>query len=56
MEIKTTKERNIFEIGFEEGYKIAKRLYKPISIKTVTQSDLDAHNHLKKKKSAPVHQ
>lgn len=26
------KERLIYEIGFEEGYKIAKRIYKPVFI------------------------
>lgn len=37
----TERELNLIERSFEDGYVVAKRLYKPININYVTQSDLE---------------
>ena len=39
--MKNTKDREliIFEKGFEEGYQVAKRLYKPFSIEVLSEDE-----------------
>ena len=39
----TDREFVIYEQGFEEGYEMAKRLYKPVAVYFRTESDRIAH-------------
>ncbi len=40
----TEEEIAKYEQGFEDGYAVAKRLYKPIAFNYTTQSDMDTIN------------
>jgi hypothetical protein len=40
----TEREIYLIEKSFEEGYAVAKRLYKPISIRYVTEHDLNGND------------
>ena len=37
----TETELYLIEKSFEDGYSVAKRLYKPLNVNVTTQSDLD---------------
>lgn len=43
------KTREFDEKSFEDGYAVAKRLYQPITVRVVSESELDIYNITKQK-------